>query len=69
MKTASRTQLGHGVCKLITLFDDISTIICQHDLYDQLCDGVIGKEDEEFANLEKDEINAKKRESVMFVDK
>ena len=37
--------------------------------YDQLCECVIGEEDEEFANLEKDEINAKKRGSVMFVDK
>ena len=52
-----------------SLFNDISTIIHQHDLYNQLCDGVIGKEDKEFANLEKDEINAKKRGSVMFVDK
>ena len=62
-------QLGCGIHRLMTLFDNISTIIHQHDLYDQLCDGIIGKEDEEFANLEKYEINAKKRESVMFVDK
>ena len=68
-KFLGRTQLGHGVHKLITLYNDISTIIHQHDLYNQLCDGIIGEEDEEFAYLEKDEINAKKRESVTFVDK
>ena len=54
---------------LVTLFDDIPTIIHQHDLHCQLCEGVIGDEDEEFAGLEKDEINAKKRESATFVDK
>ena len=53
---------------LITLFDDILTIIHQHDLYCQLCEGVIGEEDEAFANIKKDEIDAKKRESVTFVD-
>ena len=58
-----------SVRRLITLFDDISTIIHQHDLYEQLCDGVIDEEDEEFANLEKVEINTKKRESVTFIDK
>ena len=68
-KFLGKQQAGHGVCKLITLFDDISTIIHQHDLYGQLCDGIIGEEDKEFANKKKDEINAKKRESVMFVDK
>jgi hypothetical protein len=44
------------------VFDDISTIIHQHDLHCQLCEGEIDEEDEEFANLEIDEIEAKKRE-------
>ena len=68
-KTAtSRTQLGRGIRKLVTLFDDISTLIHQHDLHCQVCEGAIDEEDEEFANLEKDEIDAKKRELVMFVN-
>lgn len=61
-KTASRTQLGRGIHKLVTLFEDISTIIHQHDLHCQLCEGAIDEEDEEFANLEIFEIDAKKRE-------
>ena len=68
-KTASRTQLGRGICKLVTLFDDISTVIHQHDLHCQLIEGLIDEEDKEFAYIEKDEIDAKKRESVTFVDK
>lgn len=68
-KTASRTQLGRGIRKLVTLFDDISTVVHQYDLYCQLCEGVIGDDDEEFANVEKDEIDAKKRESVTFFNK
>jgi hypothetical protein len=68
-KTASRTQLGRGIRKLVTLFDDISTTVHQYDLYCQLCEGVIGDDDEEFANVEKDEIDAKKRESVTFFNK
>lgn len=42
--------------------DDIPTTVHQHDLHCQLCEGVIGDEDEEFADLEKDEIDARKRE-------
>jgi hypothetical protein len=68
-KTAtSRTQLGRGIRKLVTLFDDISTIIHQHDLHCQILEGAIDEEDEEFANLEKDEIDAKKRELVISVE-
>ena len=68
-KTATRTQLGRGIRKLVTLFDDISTVIHQHDLHCQVSEGAIDEEDEEFANLEKDEMDAKKRESVIFVNK
>jgi hypothetical protein len=44
------------------LFDDISTIIHHRDLHCQLCEGEIDEEDEEFLNLEIDEMEAKKRE-------
>ena len=46
----------------MVLWATVSTIIYQHDLYGQLSDGIIEEDDEEFANLEKDEIDAKKRE-------
>jgi hypothetical protein len=54
--------LGRGIRKIVTLFDDISTVIHQHDLYCQLLDGIIDEQDDEFAGLGEDEIDTKKRE-------